>query len=442
MEIKKIFIANLAENAHHLIRYMSFEEKRKEIYEDNALSDRFLFSEEDDRLLISPVPLDKDFFEDSKRILSLNNVYNLVPKDVGESVCDAVLNDNFTLQTIIEAIKSNPGVGIAAYALTEPFARLVKYLLSLGLDFKTPEIPDVNNFWINSFFDSKSGFRQGVGILKNKFPAMSEGAICFDNEEIVGWAKYLFRKYEGVVLKINHGHAGIGVRIIREGDCKDEEPCNIIRDLLIKDPMWRARPIVVEAFIDVDETVCGGNPNVEMRIDGKITPLYVCAMRIAEGGTFKGVEIGKGAVPASLENHLYTYGKTYAEFLKNVGYMGFFDVDFVFGKNKALYPVESNIRRTGGTHVYEIGKRVLGDDFVNKYYIVAINEYPASKMEGKKYKEVRNLLNELLFPMNGKKEGVIITVCSELEKGKIGYVVIGENKERVNQIEEKFLNSI
>ncbi len=70
--------------------------------------------------------------------------------------------------------------------------------------------------------------------------------------------------------------------------------------------------------------------------------------------------------------------------------------------------------------------------------MVANNLYNAPKFKGKSYVELKMAVEELLFPIKGKKEGLILTIVNLLRRGQLGYAAIGENRERASQIEAEF----
>lgn len=418
--VKSIFLANLAEVALPLTHLMKGPRAQEEIFEDHALCDRFLFSCKDEQVLITPFPIDKNFFNDNHRLLNLKNVLNISPKKVGESLCLSVL------EKVGEIVRKNPGVEIVSYAATPEFYELTGYLRQKGLEFSTPEAPKEEDFWAQDFFDSKAGFRQAVESLLPGFPAMPEGVVCFGKTEITGWAKYWLEKFGGCVLKANRGLAGAGLKIIKN-----------LKDLAVKERYWNEEPVVVERFIPPDLSVCGGAPNIELRIrGGKTEVLYVCSMRIDKEGVFLGVEMGHGAVPEKLTTLLEKSGKQFGKLLESFGYRGYFEVDWVYGRDSKTYPIEANLRRTGGTHVYEACRRLLGKDVFKNFYVVANNN--SLVRVNLDYAKVKKQVIDLLYPIAGHAEGVIITVTNYLRRGKIGYMVIASDKDRAAAIEKRF----
>jgi len=439
MKFETIFLANLAEVARPLVRLMRKARREGEIWEDHGLCDRFLFSDRDNSLLVTPLPIDPDFFQDSCKILALENVKNLYPAKIGESLCEAILKDQKLLKKLKEAIADNPRIKIISYVASREFGTLIQYLRKCGYRFAVPEMPDAKDQWTQAYFGSKAGFRQTLGELDGKIPVMPEGKICHKLAEVKKFAGELFNQGSaGVVIKTNRGLAGAGLVILRRAEITAKELPQAITKLWRTESYWRKDPAVVEAYIPPDYKVCGGSPNIELRIaDHRIEPLYVCGMRISKEGVFQGVEIGKGAVPRGLTRQLTTVATEIGKHLLRAGYRGFFELDWVAAADGRLYPIEANLRRTGGTHVFETGRRLLGEDFLLHYYMAARNLAPAPALEGKTYREVRAKLGAWLYPLGGRKEGVMLTILNLLSTGRCGYLVIGKNAQRVHEIEHE-----
>lgn len=426
-EVKSIFIANLTEIALPLVRLMKQSRGEEEIFEDHALCDRFIFSAKDNQVLITPFPIASDFYQDSLTLLQLKNVTNLSPEKIEESLCRAILQDNKLAKTITEIVGHHPGIEIVSYAATPEFYELTEYLRNLGLKFSTPEAPSLENRWVADFFDSKAGFRQTVGNILKDFPPMPEGIICDGKEDIVGWTNYFLKKYHGCVLKTNRGLAGAGLKIVKASDNVEE--------IISSEAYWQEGPIIVERFVTPDLSVCGGAPNIELRIKGgKIEKLYTCSMRITAEGVFQGVELGKEAVPQKIVNILQKTGHQFGNLLNGYGYRGNFELDWVCGLDGKIFPIEANLRQTGGTHVYALGKRLLGEKFLDNFYLTARNMGRATKITD--YGELKKETSDLWFNQK-KKRGVIITITKLLGKHQLGYVVVGPTKKWVLEAENE-----
>ena len=443
MKFNTIFIANLAEIAKPLTKSMSQKKKEVEIFEDHAYCDRFAWAKNDHRVLVTPFPIDPNFFQDANLLLKFKHLINLYPQKINGSICQAILKEDPHLrQQLIEIIKTNPGIKITSYAATREFLNLIEYFKKMQLEFTTPETPTNNNQWVSSFVDSKTGFRQTWNQLSEKLPPLPVGAICHKKSELLGWAKHLYHQHQGIVLKINRGLAGEGVLIINQPNLTDQQLETTILENTTQ-LYWTQDMVVVEKYIAPDIKIAGGFPSIEFQIENSQSSwLYACGMRISPRGVFLGMEIGKGALDGRIEKTLVKNGRKFARHLAQLGYQGFFDIDWVVSQDHDYYPLEANLRRTGGTHAYELACRLLGDDFDEKYYLISQNKIQAPQLKGQTYLEVKKHLQELLFPIKNKKEGVIITMMNYLVKGWLGYVIVTRNKTRALEIEAQLMTKL
>ena len=86
-----------------------------------------------------------------------------------------------------------------------------------------------------------------------------------------------------------------------------------------------------------------------------------------------------------------------------MGYRGYFDIDVVVAKNsKEIYLIETNTRRTGGTHVYDIAKKLFGTKWEKKNFLISNDQF----CYGKKViapKIIFDKIKNLLYPMKNSQ---------------------------------------
>lgn len=444
MKYKTIFIANISEIALPLVAGMRKAAREFEIFEDHAYCDRFICSSEDHRILVTPLPLDSAFAAHMNELLRFRNVSYLSPAVTGDSVCDAIGDDRALFRKILGIIRANPGISVHSYAITPQFVRLIRQLRAAKAVFETHEMPESDAAWTAPFFDSKAGFRQAVATLGQSFPRMPRGIIVSGVEELVGWMRYYLTTSEGVVLKSNRGLAGAGLRIIRKHELPLTDIRQYVMALIRREPFWLLDPTVVEEFIPPDMSICGGAPNIELEIsNGSVKTLYPCSMRIREDGMFMGTEFGRGTVPKWIERRMRRAGQSFGTLLKTVKYRGHFELDFVYAdRDQRLYPIESNVRRTGGTHAYELALRLLGENFLSKYTVISMNKSDAPGFSKLSYQQIRDRFRDLIYPMGKAAEGIVFTMMNYRVKNKVGYVAIGRNIARARAVESAFQERI
>ncbi len=448
----KVYLSNLSEDVWSFIGSMSPADRLHEIAENAFLSDRDILtcSSWSHGILIVPQTIDPNFAQYCQKVFGFSDLQILVPAHHTGELCLDVLSDKNCYQTLLTIGKTTP-LELTSYSASPQFYELVSRLIAAGVQVSLPESPAPSASWTPNFFGSKSGFRQLISQLSHHkpFPHMSHGYISFGIRETAKIASHMYQKYGGVVIKTTKGHSGAGVMIIPPGSMPTDPPALIagITQKLQAEKYWSLFPTIIEKFVDIDSTVGGGNPNVELMVDaaGMVLPLYFCGMRVTAAGVFKGVEIHRSALSKKLVKQLEAIGQLVGQAYARAGYVGYFDIDGVVSKSGELFLAESNVRKTGGTHVYHAIKTVIGDGFLDEVFVVSNNVYslpnsPASPIAS--FAELRDKLRPVLFN-HTTKSGVILASANLLAQQKIAYLVIGPTKKATLKIEaemEKLLH--
>lgn len=442
-----VYISNLSEDVWPFISNISDSQARENEIEENAyLSDRNLFSlvGEDRIVLITPAKISPEFIEYFKSLFGKKKqIEIIVPSFHSGKICEDIIKDEKVVNDLIRIANSVKKLTLISYTNSPYFFNLIRFLKSRGIEVYTPEAPSEEDAWTVNFFGSKSGIRQvaQMGSAKEPDLIMPEGVIVSGIADAAKIAAKKYIKENGVVIKTNKGHAGMGLMIFRPGDlpASYEEANAEILKRMQEDAYWEKFPIIIESLVRVNQNMAGGFPNVEFKIQksGKIEFLYFGGMRITKDGVFKGMEINDSVLDDRIETQMIDTGFYIAEQYAANGYRGYFDVDFIAGKNGKLYVTESNVRMTGGTHVHAIAEALFDKDYIYDTYIISNNIYSLPK-KGKKYDfaYVKEALKPILF--NKKtKEGLIVAFENLLKQNKLGYVIFGKNKKRALEIESK-----
>lgn len=128
-------------------------------------------------------------------------------------------------------------------------------------------------------------------------------------------------------------------------------------------------------------------------------------------------------------------GDKFAALMLKMGYWGVFDIDFVISKKGEVFAIESNTRRTGGTHVWEASKYLLGKN-IGQYFIYSNDVLPV-KENIKNYLQLKNSLSDLYWGNFGAKEGLLISGSNMLQYGKFGYIVFAKSKSTLDKINKE-----
>ena len=438
-------VFNLSEDVWPFIQTIGDKKARMSEIEENAnLADRDLFSmaEEFEFTFIAPKKLDPHFVKYFIDVCMMREMEVLVPKMKTGIICEDILKDKTVMDRLVKLGKTCKRLILTSYSTSPYFLHLVSELSSRGVDVRTPEAPEEADAWTVNFYGCKSGIRQLTqinGAIRSDLK-MPDGVV---SSGVLDSARIAANKYireGGVVIKTNKGHSGLGVLIFRKGDLpkKFRECQEKIVEIFNGDTYWEKFPIVVESLVKPNPRIGGGFPNAEFLIkkDGEVKLLYYCGMRVDEKGVFGGVEIGEEVLPRRVASRItdigYLIGEQYAE----DGYRGFFDIDFIAGKGGEIFVNESNVRVTGGTHVYQAAVELAGREFMKKVYVLSDNNYSIPSKKVFTFDKLHKLMMPILFERK-TREGLVIASSNLLAMGKLAYIIFGKNKRRALAIEEE-----
>ena len=433
----------MSEDVWQFISAMSSSyERESEIQENARLSehDLYNFFGLDNCLIILPRPPDPQFYE-YYMSLAKNKKFTVMSTKIhtGEINKD-ILSDTEIMEEIKRVSLNYKKVKLISYTASQQFIKLSLFFQKKYKNIILSESPSEANSWIVDFYGSKSGIRQ----LSQKFHAeepdfmMAEGIITTGIENTAKIAANFYLNNEGLVIKTNKGHSGAGILIYKPGELPQSyDLCEkLILQNLVKEKYWQQFPIILEKYIEHNNHIGWGFPNIEFKIhqNGRIEMLYYCTCRITGKGIFKGIEIHDNVLPDKISAQLIDTGYFIGEKYAQQGYRGYFDVDFIATKNNSLFVTESNIRRTGGTHVYFLAKALYGDDFMREIYTLSNNLHDIKTKKTIQSDVLLSTLEPLMFNKR-KMEGCVITGTSLLAQNAFGYVIFGKSASRAHKIE-------
>lgn len=441
-----LLIANTAEAFKKALLDASHEEMgKRRISHELALSQRAFFWESDNKVVITPHAIPEDLMAHNSKVLGFYTVLNLAPKEDRIDLCRAILDDQSLWSNIVRIIKENPGIAVSPYAVTHDFLFLIEALRKESLDFHVPELPEHESIWTIEHLDSKSGFRNQLSSLISNNSStlyLPKGFVCKDMAHAIEVGRWFINQDRSCVIKSNFGESGWGVLVCRKEQFKaliDFE--HHVRIALVNDTIWNQLPLVVEEFIDPLLSIAGGMPSGEAFVTSAgVEFKYACGQEINKNGEFLGITLGIGILPAILEEKIRLATEEIGRAFFKLGYRGFFDVDFVLDRSGNIYAIESNMRRTGGTHVYDLKQWIMKSNPRSKEPCVFSHDslvYSTATVLSPA--EVLHKTKNLLYPMEGKPAGIVISLLNPKEP-VIGYMIVGEDKKQVDVIKSAFLD--
>lgn len=429
-----ILVANTAEAFKGvLLKAKDTKVGAERIRHELTLSQRAFFWESDDKIVITPHLIPLPLFELNKRICGFKNVVNVAPSVGDIELSNTIARDKKLRRLLSKEASDNPQLTISPYAVTKDFLEL-----SDQFPVQVKEKPPSKSLWTVAYLDSKAGFRAEMLKLaaEHKGIKVPQGFVAQDAAEVQTIAEWFYENGQSSILKANFGESGWGIAILKAESYPSLSVFRKqVRKLLQSDVIWHNTSIVVEQFIEPDASVAGGSPSTEVFVSEEgISPFYHCGQLLNEFGGFLGVEIGKGVLSETLARKLTRIGNIIGKWYWELGYRGFFDIDFIISKDGEIYVVETNTRRTGGTHTYDLAKHLFGSEWENEAYLLSHDSfrYQKKRMDAEK---VLQKAGPLLYPMKGEQKGIIVTLISEWSS-VMGYVVVAGNPDEGRDLQK------
>lgn len=430
-----ILVANTAEAFKGvLIKDKDTKAGAERIRHELTLSQRAFFWESDDKMVLTPHLIPLPLFELNKRICGFKNVVNVAPSAGDIELSSAIAKDKQLKVLIAKEASGNPQLTVSPYAITRDFLEM-----SGRFPAQTKERPSNKSLWTVTYLDSKAGFRAEMLKLatEHKEIKVPQGFEAQDATEAKIMAEWFYENGQSSILKANFGESGWGIAILKAESYPSLSVFKKqVRKILQSDVIWQDTSIVVEQFIEPDASVAGGSPSTEFFIGEEgISLLYHCGQLLNEFGGFLGVEIGKDALSETLARKLTRIGNIIGKWYWELGYRGFFDIDFVVSKDGGIYVAETNTRRTGGTHTYDLARHLFGNGWEKEAYLLSHDSfrYQKKKMDAEK---ILQRVGPILYPMKGERKGIIVTLMSEWSP-VMGYVVIAENPDEGRDLQKQ-----
>jgi hypothetical protein len=425
------------------IRYLGDKGFRFEDEENSGLSGRGIFALPyiHELTLISPIDIDPEFIADAENLLGRKIKVFSPEKTAAAEIARDVLNDPQLFKTLSKIV---PQAMLGSYTPSPELYVLIEALRETVGEVELKDLPPQYSEVAFLEIGGKAGIRRFMDRYRDdpNILHMVDGEICKGRESLIRETLKKYHEWKRVVVKTKKAHAGAAVLKYPEGyNLKDLEKALRI-DLV--DEYWDKQESVVERYIDIDEKVAGGNPNAEFTIleDGTIQHEYFCGMIVKGGAVFSGVLIDPTILNLDQQDQIYQTGLLIGEYLASTGYRGKFELDCMAckeGNQTKIYLTEVNVRRNGGTEVYETAKYLNGGT-LDGIVVYSENNAPISNSKDEKivlsYSEIkRRLHSELYNPQS--KHGIIITNAELAESGTFGYMIIESDTENALKRKEQ-----
>lgn len=378
----------------------------------------------------SPIP----HFSLAQKQLGLTQTQWLMPDTPGFSLSQDVLQMPDGLAILKSWAGPTAELELIPYATTPEFMALVAALRQQGITVQLPESANEWRVGLRDYLATKAGCREVmVQVLGSQM--LPESYLAPSLEEAIAIAQTFMTRQQPFLVKPNDGCLGIGQRrFVAPPPSLDE-----VRSQLQTNPFLQDNLLVVEAFIAAQTPI---SPSVEVMVPHEGTPqvLLVCIQQFSKRGHYVGEVVSRVWRQQSWYQPLIEAAMAIAQHLQAIGYVGRFDLDSLVDDSGAPYFIEFNPRRTGGSHIHDLGTYLLGEDYLEQVALLGHNalSIPA-------FPSVEAVLTQVqpwLYPIEGKPQGIVITHSSAIPQQKLGYVAIAADIEAVLALNQTFVQSM
>jgi hypothetical protein len=358
----------------------------------------------------------------------------ICPKNPSEFLSLDILNDPDLIHQLLEYIGSAQTVQLVPYATTSQFLQLAEALKTrYQINVLLPESPDSDDLWVKNYIDTKVGFHTLCSRWLPDAALIPPGIICRTLEEAAETACWFNRNNEACIVKPNAGGSGLGLHIFHPEDAVSAAQ---ILQQLKPDTFLNDELIIVEKFIISPSCV---SPSAEVFVpragSGEPELTYISNQLFSELGMFSGVLISHEILKEKWYAPLAESALIIGQNLQKMGYAGHFDLDAIVDDTDQIFLLETNARRTGGTHAHEFGCFFFGPDYLDK--IVLLSQNTMNSGEISTFDELLKVIGDLLYPMQKEQKGVIITITSSLVLHEFGCIIAAASTEEALELQQR-----
>lgn len=435
-----VLIANTAEAFEGLLqKTFHTEGGNRRMRHELTLSQRAFFWSGDNKLVITSYAIPQTLMQHNMAAGGFSNIVNMWPTEPAVALSKAVEESTVLVDVIIGHARENPAMRIFPYVVTDDFLSLVDRINTGGIEIVADEKPREHSLWTIKYLDSKAGFRAEMQKLAAEHTEVRipKGFVAGNGKEAIDMAAWFYAHGRSVVVKVNYGESGWGLWIARLGEYSNVFHLReSLEQVLQSDPVWEDPLMVVEEFVEPDTQVAGGSPSTELFIsESGPFVTYHCGQLLDANGGFLGVEIGKEVLFAPVRDTLERISMIIGEQYHALGYRGFFDIDFVAARDGTIYAVETNMRRTGGTHVYDLAKHLFGDTWETDAYLLSHDSLRYSN-DLTSVETLLERIQPLLYPINSQRKGVVVTSVNAWDP-VFGYVIVSSDRNESRRLQQE-----
>jgi hypothetical protein len=389
-----------------------------------AVSPRKIWLAHEGDIVVTPCAIDNAFKSYACALLGVDPAQVVTlspPTELTEPLAHAVRRSGMD-RTLRDLVAERPGIELMAFALDATTLQLAEEIGVPLANYRRHPDQDLRKAIYR--LNTKSGFRSVAQELGLR---VVPGFRCEGLDELACGIEKLLERSSGVFIKYDRSSNGYGHISFRKEEIADRDVHEYLADRTAAYPD-QPHVFTVEAWMPFERA-----PSIEMIIDDDGAHLlYLCDQR-CPNSSFSGMTTPPVDLSPAEERQLLHAGEVFGHYAHRLGYRGVCDVDGGMTPDGTFYVTETNFRRTGGTYLDVLARRLLGEDYV-KSHVWWADSRPGTL--GLSFFDGWSALQQagLAFhPSKGK--GVILTADSLAVDGKWRYLILAGSGDEAAEIE-------
>nr|MBN1230040.1 hypothetical protein [Anaerolineae bacterium] len=358
------------------------------------------------------------------------------PRDPTPSLCQDILREPRLTERLLDYAGPGKTIRLVAYATTRELYDLADTLRNKhGLTVLLPESPTRENLWIRNYMDSKAGFRMLASQWLPDAQQVLPTAFVYRGLENASHAIFWFlQNGKPCIVKENHGEGSLGNTIFSPGEYRSAAE---IEQMLRKQAFFQDGVLIIEEYIQSNNN--HRSPSLEFFVpplgEGEPRLTYPAHQLFLENGLFAGVLISRDIWNEGWFELMLAQGMIFAHKVQQMGYVGHFDLDAIVDDAGIAFLLESNARRTGGTHAHELSTLLFGEDYFEHLAVLSQNKFYSGTITT--FDELLTVIGDLHYPIKGEKRGVLVTVTSALANNQFGCIFVAPTTEETLKLQQQ-----
>jgi hypothetical protein len=261
-------------------------------------------------------------------------------------VCTALLRDPPLLAEVAEAIRYDVAE-LFAWGHTPAFAAIQDRIAAASGDsavMRRRLVGDLSQF--ESKVHAHERFRLAAAVTEHVAVVRQDVCVTVEDAAVL-LAQRVGETGRPQMLKSDYSVGGFGTCMVTPDQAGTKDDARrLLAELIDDDAIYTVMPLIIEEYVVhtpglQSQTTFNGEIDADGIVHGR-----GCATMDVVDTKYVGAVVG-GGLDDKICRRMEEFGEAVGTLMRDAGYVGWFDIDFIRTDNDTLIPTETNARRTG-----------------------------------------------------------------------------------------------